>query len=317
MNQIEDRKRAMETSLKERQINYKEDLKNLLLLSERICSSHNGKVVDDDGRVFTRKDLRKFQTSLLKEFDSVCQALSKINSRGKNGKSRRKRNQSDSSEETEETNDSEETSLSKKKAPIHKAKYMNDNFVEYFKTINLGDAYEKIKNDDGTKEYKKIGKLNDLLPLFFKSKITSCASLTPLFVIVMYIRNLQFEKNKQYIIPDDKFKKYFGDIFIKLRQEQEEEIKTIQQSIDETENEEELNDLGKTLKKKEKAKVDPEMFRFVRFQTIVSKSTVKDIDEKEKEILKSDSTVESVIKEHKIISDTLSYYRKQKKLNKK
>lgn len=298
----------MEISLKERQNNFKEDMKNLLLLSERIYSSHNGKVIDEDGKVFTRKDLRKFQTNLMKEFDSMVQTLSKVNSRTKTRKSKGA-NSSEEEEDSEELNENEV----KKKSPIHTAKYMNDNFVEYFKSIDLGDAYEKVKNEDGTKELKKVGKLNDLLPLFFKNKITSCASLTPLFVIVMYIRNLQYAKNKQYIIPDDKFRKHFGKIFSELRLQQEKEFEEIKQAIEEADSEDEKNKLNDILKTKEKKKVDPEMFRFVRFQTIVSKSTVKELDEKQVEFLKSEPTVESVIKEHNIISDTLSYYRLERK----
>lgn len=272
-----------EVPLKQRIAKFKEDCKNIDVLSEQIFSSPNNKFVQGSD-TYTKTDLRKFRSNLLKEFDALITLASKSS-----GKKKSK---------------SKKTNESKKNNPMFAPKYVSSGFVEYFKGIDLGNAY--VKHEDGT--FTELGELKSQLPLFFNKNITSCASLTPLFVIVTKLRKLQYKDNAQYIVPDERFKKFFGKIFETLLKEQEEGIKQLESDLKSAAGEEK-NELNKQLKKLLDKKINPERIRLVRFQTVVSKCTKKELSEEEKNLLCDEKTIKAIANEQKIISDTLAFYR--------
>jgi hypothetical protein len=274
-----------EVNINNRQKQFKEDLKNLNFLSEKIYTSPGFKFTSPAGKNYNKSDLKRFFSRISKDFDEIIKLVSKDKS--KKGSKTKKNNSNN---------------------PMFAPKYISSNLVEYFKNINLGHAY--IQNKDGVFEDK--GDLKEYLHLFFDDNLTTCALMTPLFCIATKLNKLQDSNNAQFIVPDKIFDKHFGKIFTELENERKEEEKMLEKKRLNA-SPEDKREIDLALSKLKKKEIDPKKIRSVRFQTIVSKNTEKDLSSNQRELIKEEKTIKQLNDEQKIVSGTLKYYRQKSK----
>jgi len=278
-----------EINVKQKISNFKEDFKNLNSLSEKVYTSPGFKYTNSDGKVYTKSDLKKFYLMLSREFDEIVKMSSK--------------NQSKKGTKTKKNNTNN---------PMFAPKYITQELVDYFNTLDLGHAYSQ--NDEGVFEDK--GNIKKYLNLLFKDRLTTCASLTPLFCIVIKLNKLQDPGNAQFIIPDKSFNEHFGDIFVEMEKESEEQEKLLKKKLSSASAEEKFL-IEKELEENLDKRVNPKRLRSVRFQTVVSKNTDKNLTSKQKDFIKDEKIIKQIKDEQKIISSTLAYYRQKSKNEKK
>jgi hypothetical protein len=278
----------------------KNDFNNLLELSSKIGSLEKGdRQKISDGTSVGRREFKQFKSLCFKKLESLNKDFTQSKKQPKTkrvGGSNGFRN------------------------PI----VVTPELPGYFNETNLGPAYEKIKNDDGTFSFKKLDKnLIDYLPLFLKSCVTSSALLTPLFSISAKNYHMQLPDNKQYLKATNIMNKHFVKIFDTLQKKDEEKIKEIRDEHkklkDDGVSEDKLNECQARLTKAEEDKFNPERFKYARLQSLVSQCRVKkeEYTEPQQKIVNSADIKEKLLNEQKIVSDTLAYYRQEKKDEKK
>lgn len=279
-----------EVTFKEHHKLVKKGHDDLIKLIETLYNSPNGKVEADDGSFITKKQLGSYKAAFTKDYNLLLSLHNKTTKKTKPKTSNKGKNN---------------------RNPMFVPMFVNKKIVDYFSEVDLGPAYKMVngaeveQNEDAQWEFEEYNKkLRDCLDTFLKKRITSCASLTPLFILVTRRLKLQDPENKQFVIPDARFKKFFGDIFEKVAREQVVRIKELKgkveaKTIEPSEKEE--------LKKLEKNPLDPNKFRLVRFQTIVSYCREKTLTDQQREVLKDKDIIAKIEEEQKIISDTLKY----------
>lgn len=283
-----------EVSFKDSHRTIKKGFDDLFKLFEVVYNSPNGKVEAVDGTMITKKDLTKYKAAWSRDYGKLLNIHNKSTKKSTKSKSIYKGKNN--------------------KNPMFAPMFVNDLIVNYFSELDLGPAFKRIINEEENEEsetqleFESCNKeLKKCLNLFLKDKITSCASLTPLFILATRRLKLQDPNNKQFVIPDERFKKFFGPIFEEVVKEQITRLKDMKDKIGKTTNSDEKSELQGQITKLEKNPLDPNKFRLVRFQTIVSHCRQKDLTEEQKLLLKDKNTIAKIEEEQKIISDTLKY----------
>lgn len=284
---------TVELPFKEQFKRVKTGFENCLKLQEGIISSPSHTVKIDDNTTISKKDFNRYKAILMKDFDKLLAAYNRDTKKGKKKKKLA---------EGAENNGNARNPMF---API----YVNDQIINYFKSIDLGAAYKLVGQQGEEQIFSQCNTdLRKCLTLLLTKGVTSCATLTPLFILVTKLYELQDSENAQFVIPDNHFNQHFGAIFQSVLREQNEEIKQLKLNRANASPEEQaaIDAEIETLTSK---LLDPQKFRLVRFQTIVSKCKIKVSTPEQKQYLEDPTVIEKLREEQRIVSNTLKHFK--------
>jgi len=288
---------ASELNFKAKVQRIKTDFTNLLELAGKIGSLEKGdRQRISDGSSVGRREFKQYKSLCFKQLDGLVKDY----------------NQSKKQPKSKRTGGSN---------GFRNPMVVSKELYGYFNDTNLGPAYEKIKNDDGTFTFKRLDhNLKDYLPLFLENGVTSSALLTPLFSISAKSYDMQLEGNRQYLKATDIMKKHFSAFFELLRIRDEEAIQQRKNEIKKLESEgvseDKLKELRAILKKSEEEKFNPEKFKYARLQSLVSLCRRKERDTFNKtqiDLIEDPAIKDKLFNEQKVVSDTLAYFRQEGK----
>jgi hypothetical protein len=278
----------------------KVDIQNLINLASNIGSLEKGdRQKMSDGSSVGKRELKQYTSLVYKEIDGLAKDYSQSKKQPK-------------AKRTGGSNGFRNPMVVSVELPA------------YFNETNLGPAYEKIENDvDKTMTFKKLDTdLASHLPLFLNEGVTSSALLTPLFSISAKTYNMQLPDNKQYLKTTPIMNKHFSKIFKTLQERDEENIRVKEEEIQKLEDQglpkERLENHVKELKKLQDNKFNPDRFKYARLQSLVSQCRKKEENytKTQGNIVKDPEIKQKLLREQKIVSDTLAFYRQEGKKNK-
>lgn len=265
----------------------KKGFSDLLKLYEQVFTSPTGSVTLDT-RTITRKDLGSYRNACLKQLDELNAIYARDTKRNKKKGNKNNKKKTGSN-------------------PMYLPIYINSLLVKYFKSIDLGKAYRLKDENDETSFVEYNSDLKKCLPLLLEKGIASSALLTPLFIIITKLYKFQDDKNRQFVIPDKNFSDHFGRIFEDVERERHEKLALLNEQLKNATDDNTRRKLQAEIADETKKTLDPNRFRSVRFQTIVSRCRAKELTEEQKELLKDPEIIRRMNEEQNIVSQTLKH----------